>query len=64
MTKKKNFGHIILTNVAAFDLDKFCGPPMRFMKCLCVCAIGPVHDELIVEDGKIVNKKMMTLTFL
>ena len=64
LIKKKNFGHIILTNVQAFNLDKFCGPPMRFMKCLAVCAIGPTLDELIVEDGEIINRKMVTMTFL
>ena len=64
LIKKKNFGHIILTNVQAFKLDKFCGPPMRFMRCLAVCAIGPTQDELVVEEGQIVNRKIITMTFL
>ena len=37
---------------------------MRFMRCLAVYAIGPTLEELVVEDGKIVNRKTITATIL
>jgi hypothetical protein len=55
------FGSIMITNVGSLGLDVAYVPLVPYSRVPILLAVGAVKDKAIVEDGKIVPGKMMSV---
>lgn len=56
------FGSILLTNIGSFGLEYAMPALLPFGKLPAVIAFGEAQDKPVVQDGKIVIRKMMPVT--
>lgn len=60
-TPKDMFGSVMITNVGSLGLDTAYVPLVPFSRVPMLLAVGAVHEEAVVEDGKVVPGKVMRI---
>ncbi len=59
--KKHYSGSALVTNVSSMGVEDCFAPHVNFMNTNILMVICTPHDEVVVEDDKPVNKRMMNL---
>lgn len=60
--RKEPFGSAMVTNVGAFGIDMAFAPLIPFARVPIIMALGEAFDAVVVRDGQIVIRKMVTLS--
>jgi pyruvate/2-oxoglutarate dehydrogenase complex dihydrolipoamide acyltransferase (E2) component len=60
--RKEPFGSAMVTNVGSFGIDTAFAPIIPFSRVPILCGVGEAFDGVVVRDGQIAIRKMITLT--